>query len=63
MRTTMQSHSEAIKDIHEKIKQNQQQPQQPQQPQQQYQSHQLDPIQSHEIRDPLGILELMRSRL
>jgi len=50
----MDTHLAAINDIHEKIKQQQQQQQQQ--------------IQSHEIRDPHGILELLdlmksRSRL
>lgn len=45
------THEAALNDIHEKIKQNQIQPP----------THQ-DPIYSHEIRDPYGILQL-RSRL
>jgi hypothetical protein len=52
----MQSHSHtaAMNDINEKIKQTQQQQQQQQQPQDK------EPC---EIRDPYGILELWRSRL
>jgi hypothetical protein len=58
-----QSHVNAINDINEKIKQQQQQQQQQQQP---IQCQGQDPIHSHEIRDPYGILhfmELRRSRL
>ena len=48
---TSNARDTAIKDINEKIKQNQSQ-------------NQLqDPIYLHEIRDPYGILELIRSRL
>ena len=63
-----QSHVNAINDINEKIKQQhqKQQPQQQQQQQQPIQCQGQDPIHSHEIRDPYGILhfmELRRSRL
>jgi len=47
------THEAALNDIHEKIKQSQQSQSEPQQ---------QDPIYSHEIRDPYGILKL-RSRL
>ena len=50
----------AIKDVHEKIKQNQPQQHHPQQPQPQQPQ---DPNYLHEIRDPYRILELIRSRL
>jgi hypothetical protein len=61
MQSQSQTHVNAINDINEKIKQQQQQQQQQQQPIQCQ-----DPIHSHEIRDPYGILhflELRRSRL
>jgi len=62
------SHMDALHDVHEKIKmkkeremhaQQQQQPQQ--QPQQQQQQQYQQP--PYEIRDPHGILYLLRSRL